>query len=180
VLHCQVGLDGPMHAGHAKELPVGCRISAEAHQGIGDRKAEAAREPGQLLGSVAQDDATAGIDHRPLGLEQQVHGLLDLPQMPLDDRVVRTQLDRLRILELALGGGHVLRNVDHHRTRATAVGDIEGLLDRHRQLVHVIDQEIVLDAGPGDADGIAFLEGILADILVRHLPEITTSGIESM
>ncbi len=170
MLHGQVGLDRAVHAGHAKELAVGRRISTKPHQGVGDRKSEAAGEPGQLLGAIGENDASAGVDHRPLGFEQQVHGLLDLPQMPLDDRVVRTHLDRLRILELALGGGDVLRNIDHHRPRATAVGDVEGFLDRHRQLMHIIDQEVVLHAGTRDADGIAFLEGILSDIGVRHLP----------
>jgi hypothetical protein len=49
------------------------------------------------------------------------------------------------------------------------VGNVESLLDRYGQLVHVIDQEVVLDAGPGDTDGIAFLESVLPDVVVRHL-----------
>jgi hypothetical protein len=37
------------------------------------------------------------------------------------------------------------------------------------QILDILDQEIVLDAGTGDANRVAFLEGILTDILGRHL-----------
>ncbi len=169
VLHRQVGLDRTVHARHAEELRVGRRIRAKPHQGIGDRKAEATGQAGQLLGAIRQNDPASGIDHRSPGFEQQVYGLPDLAQMTLDHRVVRAHLDGFRVFELALGGGDVLRDVDDDRARATAVGDVEGLLQRQRELVYVVDQEVVLDAGPRDADGIALLEGVLADVVVRHL-----------
>jgi hypothetical protein len=83
VLHRHVGFEGAVHAGHAEELPVARRVGAQAHQGVGDRKAEEARELGQLLGRVGQDHAAAGVDHRALGFEQQLHRLLDLaPDAP--------------------------------------------------------------------------------------------------
>jgi hypothetical protein len=169
MLHGHVGFDGAMHARHTEELSVGSGISAKTHQRVGNRKAQAASQLGQLLGAIGKNDSATGVDHRSLGLQQQMYRLLDLSQMPLDHRVVRTHLDRLRILELALCRGDVLRNIDHHRTRTAAVGDVERLFDRHCQLVDVIDQEVVLHAGAGDSHRIALLEGILPDIGIRHL-----------
>jgi hypothetical protein len=46
---------------------------------------------------------------------------------------------------------------------------MESLLDGRSQVLDILDQEIVLDAGTGDANRVAFLEGILTDILGRHL-----------
>ena len=47
---------------------------------------------------------------------------------------------------------------------------INGLVQDARQVVHRFDQVIVLGAGPGDAGGIRFLEGVVADQVGRHLP----------
>jgi hypothetical protein len=46
---------------------------------------------------------------------------------------------------------------------------VEGLLDRHSQILDVLDQEIVLYTGTSNADGVTFLEGILPDVMRRHL-----------
>jgi hypothetical protein len=44
----------------------------------------------------------------------------------------------------------------------------------------ILDEEVVLDDGAGDADRVAFLEGIEADGAVGTWPEMITIGIESM
>ena len=134
-----------------------------------DREAELVGQTGQRLGAVRQNYPAAGIDHRTLGFEKQVYGFFDLSQVAFEYRVVRTHLDRLGVLELASGGGDIFRNIDDHRTWTAAVGDIKSFLDGDRQLVHVIDQEIVFDARACDPDGVAFLEGVLADVVGRHL-----------
>lgn len=46
---------------------------------------------------------------------------------------------------------------------------MEGLLHGVRQLAHILDQEVVLDDGAGDADGVALLECIGADVGRRGL-----------
>jgi hypothetical protein len=46
-----------------------------------------------FLGRVGQNHATAGVNDRALGFLQHLHGLLDLTEMPLDHRIVRTHLD---------------------------------------------------------------------------------------
>jgi hypothetical protein len=46
---------------------------------------------------------------------------------------------------------------------------MEGLADGGHQILHVLDQVVVLGAGPGDADDIDLLEGIVADQTGWHL-----------
>src|SRR5690606_9725813 len=67
------------------------------------------------------------------------------------------------------GGGDVLGHVDQHRTRPPRGGDEEGFFHRRREITDVLDQEIVLDAGPRDADGVDLLECVVADDRRRHL-----------
>ena len=124
----------------------------------------------QLGRGIAQDHAAAGVDVGPLGGQQQLHGLADLPAVALAHRVVRAHLDRGRVVERRGLQRHVLRDVDHHRAGAAGAGDVEGLLHRHRQVAHVLDQEVVLDDRARDADGVALLEGVEADRRRRHLP----------
>ncbi len=69
-----------------------------------------------------------------------------------------------------LGELDVLGDVDHDRARAPGTRDVERLVQDARKLVHVLDEIIVLGAGPRDADRVAFLEGIVADQVRRHLP----------
>ena len=70
----------------------------------------------------------------------------------------------------ALGELDVLRDIDHDRARPAAGGDVERLVQHARQIGDGLDQIIVFGARPGDADGVAFLEGVVADEMRRHLP----------
>ena len=65
---------------------------------------------------------------------------------------------------------HVLRHIDHHRTRTAGGRDVECFVQHLGQIVDVAHQPVVLGAGPRDAHGVAFLEGIIADQVRRHLP----------
>ncbi len=58
--------------------------------------------------------------------------------------------------------------------------DVERLVQHARQVGDVLDQPVVLGAGPGDADGVALLEGVVADQKVGTWPVSTTIGIESI
>src|SRR3989337_813797 len=60
---------------------------------------EGSKSMWMVLRRVCQDDAAAGVDQRPLGLEQQLHRLLQLPRVPLARRVVGAQRHRLGIVE---------------------------------------------------------------------------------
>ena len=47
---------------------------------------------------------------------------------------------------------------------------MERLVQRARQVGDIFHEIIVFGAGPGDADRVAFLEGVVADQVRRHLP----------
>ena len=93
MVHGHIGLISAMHTEHAQELLVSGRISTQPHQRIGDGKVQRAGQFSQLPGRLPQDDATAGIDDRPLGGQQHIHGLFDLAGVTANRRVVGTQLD---------------------------------------------------------------------------------------
>ena len=69
----------------------------------------------------------------------------------------------------AVGELHVLRDVDHDRAGTAGGRDIERLVQHLGEIVDVAHQPVVLGAGPRDADGVAFLERVVADQMRRHL-----------
>ena len=113
--------------------------------------------------------AAAGIEDRPLGRGHQRNRLLDLLGIAFETGPIGLVLDVLRAGIGAARELHILRNVDDHRTWAPVLGDVESLVKNARQILDRADEVIVLGAMPGDADGVAFLEGIRADEMRRHL-----------
>ena len=168
-VHRHVGFVGAVHAEHADKQRIVGRVRAEPHERVGAGETEQAHELSERGRGLAQNHAAAGVDHRALGDEHQVHGLLDPARIALRHRVVRTHVHRLRIRVLALVRGHVLGDVHEHRTGAAGGGDIKRLFDRGREVLHVLHQKIVLHARACDADRVHFLERVIADQAGRHL-----------
>ena len=77
--------------------------------------------------------------------------------------------DRVRTDVTALLELHVLGDVDNHGSGTSGRCDLERFVKHAREIIHVFHEPIVLCAGSGDADRIAFLEGVVADELGRHL-----------
>ena len=176
LVHGHVRLVGAVHPQHADELLVGGGVAPQAHERIGDGVAQQAGEFDQLLVGLAEDHAAASVDHRFFRRQSKFDSPFDLPRMTLDGGAVGAHLDALRVFVFAGIGGDILGDVNQHGAGAPAVGDIEGLFDGHRQILHIADQEVVLDAGPGDADGVDFLKGVVADDGGRHLPAENHQG----
>ena len=59
--------------------------------------------------------------------------------------------------------GDVFGNIHDHRSGTPGSGDNECLLDGNGQVAHILDQEIVFDAGARDAHRIDFLKRIQTD-----------------
>ena len=172
-MHRHVGFVGAVHAEHAEPVLARCRIGAEPHQGRGDREAGDLDQFAQQLRCLETgiDDAAAAIDHRALGVGEQRHGLADLRRIALHARRVGDV--HVGLARRMIGAGrelHVLGHVDQHRTGTARGRDIERLVQHLGEIVDVAHQPVVLGAGPGDADGVAFLEGVVADQMRRHLP----------
>ena len=169
VLHRHVGFERAVHAEHAEELLVRGRIGAKAHEGVGDRITQVPHELGELLRSVRQHHAAARVDHRPLCVEQQLDRFLDLAAMALDHRVVGAHRHGVGIDETGRVRGDVLGDVDQHRPGPPGGGEVERLLDRQREIGHVLDEEVVLHAGARNAHRVDLLERIQPDGVRRHL-----------
>ena len=169
ILHRHVRFISAMHAGHADILLARGAVAAQAHQGVGARETQAVNQLVQLGSRIREDHAAARVDHRTFGLQQQLHGLADLARVALVNGTVGTHFDFLRIVEMAFVHADILGDIDQHGSRTAGTGDEEGFLDRRCQVLDVLDEEIVLDHGAGDADRVAFLERILSDGVARHL-----------
>ncbi len=68
-----------------------------------------------------------------------------------------------------LGLLHVLGQIDDDRAGAPAAGDVKRFLDDARDVLDVLDEEIVLGARARDADEVRFLESVVADHRGRNL-----------
>ena len=63
----------------------------------------------------------------------------------------------------------IFRNIHQHRPGTPGLGQIEGFLERHRQVAHILDQKVVFDARAGNADRIALLKSILTNVMGWYL-----------
>ena len=112
---------------------------ADAHEGGGDGHVDLFGEGAELRMRLGADQATAGVEDRALGLADQFEDLLELVVrgvVHLAD-VGILELDRPRVDRTETGLLDVLRNVDHHRTRPTGAGEVEGLLEDAGEVVGV-------------------------------------------
>ena len=165
VVHGQVGGVAAVHAEHADELTVRTRECAEAHQGVGHRQVEQLGQFGQRCGTAAQNHAAARVQHRTLGRQEHFCRLADLPRVPTNGRAVGTQLGFLRedVFEFLGRVGHVFRDIDHYRARATGLCEVERLFHDFRDFRGMLDHETVFHDRPGDTDHVGFLECIGTD-----------------
>ena len=123
----------------------------------------------ELLRAVRQHDAAPGIEHRLLGVEDHVQGPGHLPGIGMVGGVVALDLDGLGKLGHGAGLTHILGQVHQHRPRPPGPGDMKGLVYRLGQILDVLDQVVVLGAGPGDAHDVHLLKGVVADQGGGHL-----------
>ena len=171
IVHGVVGFVGAVHAEHAEPLRVGGGIGAEPHQRRGDGKAGHADELAQFLAGAGPgiDDAAAAIEDRALGARHQLDRLRDRALIAAGPRVIALVLRIGEAGVLAARELDVLRDIDHDRSGTAGTRDVERLVQHARERVHVLDEIIVLGARPRDADRVAFLEGVVADEMGRHL-----------
>ena len=104
-----------------------------------------------------------------MALEDCLAGLFNLARMRLIVGLIGLHLDFFLFRKSDHGGDHVLGQIDQHRAGTSGGGEVECLADGRNQVLRVVDQVVVLGAGPGDADDINLLEGIVADQRRGHL-----------
>ena len=84
--------------------------------------------------------------------------------------MIGLMLDVLRAEIFATGELDILRDVDDDGARAPVLGDVESLVQDTRQILDRADKIIMFRAMAGDSDRVAFLKGVRADQMCRHLP----------
>ena len=153
-----------MHAQHAQVFFVTGGVSAQAHQGVGDRITQHVHQGAQLLAGIAQQHPAAGVDVGAFGAEQQLQRFANLSRVAFFHRVVGTHLHVARI---ACVGGFlerdILGNVHHHWARTPRSRNVKRLFHGAGQIAHILDQEVVLDHRTGDAHRVALLESVGAN-----------------
>ncbi len=171
-VHGEIGLVGSVHAEHAEELRIGAGVGTEAHQGQRHRIAGHPHEFGEELARphARVDDAAAAIEDRPLRLGHHLDRPLDPRPVGIGFRLIGAVGDVVGRHVRAGGELHVLRQIDQHRAGAAAARHVEGFVDGAGERIGALHQVVVLGHRPGDAGGVALLEGIVADQMRRHLP----------
>ena len=169
-----------MHTDHAGELGVVARAGAAAHDGGGHGAVQRLVELAELLHSaLGANDAAAHQDEGTLCLLDHVQQLVQIGQIGIGglelmlgaaqqagDAAGLVMLTQRQGLVVGISGGDILQNVDVYRA---GTGNGKGLAYHVGQLVCVLDQEIALGNGHGDAGDINLLEGVLADQILCHV-----------
>jgi hypothetical protein len=127
---------------------VRARKPAKPHQRRGRRQLKLLGEGLEFRGRVRKYDPSAGVDHRPRGLEDEVDRLFYLARVPGVVGLVAGYMDFLRVLVLRLGRKDVLGEVYQNGAGSAGRGYVEGLLDDPRRVLYVLDEVVVLGARP--------------------------------
>ena len=158
-----------VHAGHADEVRMLRREPAQAHKGADCGAVEDFHQFLELRRGFACDDAAAGVDERAFGFPHHLRGAADLPAVAFGEDPVAGEMDRRDRLIGGHGLEDVLRDVDQHWAGTSGGSDVERLMDGLGQFADVLDHEVVLGGGAGDAEGVGFLERVGADQLAGDL-----------
>ena len=117
---------GPVEADEAEREPVALRDRAAAGRRRHHRRVEPLGELDERALGAGQPDASAGPDHRPLGLREELRGLFETDGIGCSTRGERRPIVR----DLAGGGGHVRRDLDEDGAGLPVPGQGEGALHR--------------------------------------------------
>ena len=157
-----------VHPGHPEAQRMAVGKGAAGHEG-GDHVD--ARQLGQLpqrLGRPGLQDPSPGVDDRAAALGDEAgrlpHHAGVAPGVGLVAGKGERHVAVARPVPVHGRLQHVLRHVEQHRSRPSGRGDVKGLADEQRDVVRVHDQLVVLGHRTGDADGVALLEGVGADL----------------
>ncbi len=162
-VHRLVGVGGSVHAQHAQVKRVVFGHRTLAQQCIHDRGLDLLGKFQNGLARVRDHRAVADQENRPERLGQKRRRLLECHGVGVLGHVVAGQIDLVHEGRRTGRGQHILGQIDEHRPRSARARDEEGFLHHPRDVVHILDQEAVLDRGVGDARDVRLLEAVLAE-----------------
>ena len=170
-VHGQIRLVGAVHADHAEKMWVGRRKRAEPHQGQSARRIGQPHQLGETGAGLGPgvDQPAAAVEKRAFCLSDHLDGLGNPGRVGL-------QLRTVALVTHLFGRGvgpereqDILRQIDDDRPRAAALRDVKGLVQYAGQFADVLDEVIVLRAGPRDAGCVGFLKRVIANQVRRDL-----------
>ena len=172
VMHRHVGFIGTVHTQHTQRLAVGGGKRPQPHQRRRNRKVEFFNQFTKLGFTGCIDRSAPDIDDRFFGCQKRLQRPLDLTFMPLRCRVVRTHAHRFRpdVRQLVCRVQNVFRQIDHHRSRASACRQPEGFFQYAGNIFGLLNQEAVLHHGTRNPDHVALLKSIVANQRGGYLP----------
>lgn len=156
-----VGGHGAVHSRHPQPKGMVPGEGPQAHEG-GDHGDSRPLGKGQKL-PVGVLGPTPHHQDRPLRLLQGIQSPFDLLGVALGGGLVPGKL-QLHVK----GTGefrqlHILGQIDQHRPRPPAGGDVEGLPHHPGDVVHLLHQVVVLGDGHGHPGDVRLLEGVGSD-----------------
>mmetsp|Transcript_4076 Transcript_4076/g.8787 ORF Transcript_4076/g.8787 Transcript_4076/m.8787 type:complete len:426 (-) Transcript_4076:72-1349(-) len=181
ILHGVVSESRSVHTKHLERKRAALVKSTETLHGGGDGDVCLLCELLEHAGSVelALHDTLASVDDRALGTVDHLSDKLEIGSARSSDALLVEELHlllltnshlRRRVRDLLQHhSGDILGKVDKHRSRSSAGGDFEGLVDASREVFDILDHNVPLGAGPADTHDITLLESIRSDGGSRHL-----------
>src|SRR6266849_1806602 len=166
-----------VHAHHAEIQRMRRRECAQSEQRERHQNSGAFRKIANLTHSAGNNDAVPGENHRPLGVLDQVQGLLIFLGSGRQVGTVSRQL-RFRCfpIELARSLLRIFRDVHQHRPGTSGARHIKGFADGTRDLAGMGHEIVVLGDGKRDAGDVRFLKSVGADQLATDLSRDAHDG----
>ena len=165
MMHCHVGFIGAVHTQHPQRLTMGGRERPQPHQRRRNGKVKLFNQFTKLGFTGRVDRPATDIDHRFFGRQKRLQRSLDLTFMPLRCGIIRAHADRFRpdIRQLVCRIENIFRQIDHHRSRASARRQPEGFFQYAGNVFCLLDQKAVLHNGTRNPNHVALLKRIVAN-----------------
>ena len=164
-----IGCVGAVHSCHSREAVRSRGNRAEPHQCRHRRHPCQSDNLADVFGRIREHGTAADKEHRPMRGKDRLRRLPYRRYLIGDLAGISVQFDRLRTAILDFRIEYVLCHIDDDDARTPRPRDIECLFYHTRQLVHVLDEVVMLCDRRRNADDVRLLERILSDVRIRDL-----------
>ena len=158
-----------VHSCHSRKAVRSRGNRPEPHQCRHRRHPRQSDNLADVFGCIREHGTTADKEHGPMRGKDRLRRLPYRRYLIGDLAGISVQFDRLRTAILDFRIEYVLRHIDDNDARTPRPRDIECLFYHARQLVHVLDEVVMLCDRRRNADDVRLLERILSDVRIRDL-----------
>ena len=158
-----------MHPGHSQVLRVRVGKGATRHEGRHERSVRRLDERTHLLARARTKHTTAQEEHGALRVHEQLDRFADLLAVGAPRDAIAGKIELFGPFENGFGLLRILRHVYEHDSRPACRGDVESLFDRERNVIRVLDEDVVLRHGHRHAHDVGLLERVRTNKTRTHL-----------